>query len=603
MKSDNNSGRVPNHTGTVGGILGKVQQAWGPGPLQNAKLNGPVPDRLFLYPSYPRTADPQIAKNLTSGRLMIGSSVIDSPDGAAGLWGRLYLDEKLFSYLHGFEWLQSFAVHKQELVLQGDDKALALNEQTIRGLTTEWLDRNEKWSPEIWQPRLIAERLLHLCSQGSLILNDSDPMWRSRVLTSMARQARYLAQCANKANPGIDALLTAMGLCLAGLCLPGCEVALERGQELVRRELRLQLRSDGGHISRNPSIQLEIVLRLKMIAECYTHRKLPLPGHVRLALGRAAAMVEFFRCPDGALMVFNGGYEDDSKAIIAASKQIQQDSHPLGFAQYTQYQRINAARAILLADVGSNEAVSKADAQIGDAFESAGSFHFSSGRTRIVSNCGNGDHLGGDWPKALRQAAAHSGLSFEGQTLNRLDLFSGETTHQRMEEVNGILLEITRPFVVRGGGKRHPSQAYENNQAALNSALLVPGYTRRLYMSAGGDDFRGEDSMIGLPENLTGLWRIRFHLAPCVKASVARDEQSVILAMDNQEGWRFRTNYGGVRLEKSVYCGLGGTPQTTEQIVIGPEIASGAIPNKIGPDMGEPQNITIKWAFKRLDGI
>jgi uncharacterized heparinase superfamily protein len=119
-----------------------------------------------------------------------------------------------------------------------------------------------------------------------------------------------------------------------------------------------------------------------------------------------------------------------------------------------------------------------------------------------------------------------------------------------------------------------------------------PRHLRRLYLSAGGDDLRGEDVIFHPPEALARAWRIRFHLHPGVKASLARDGRSVILALPAREGWRFRTDAPVLRLEKSVYCGAGGLPAATEQIVLAPD----------GLEVGDREAIVVKWAFRRLDG-
>lgn len=568
---------------TNGGILSKVQQAWGPGPLHKAKLSGPAPDRLYLQPSYPRTPDRILTENFLQGKIQLAGTSVEIQGNLSQLWEQLPKEGEIFDYSHGFSWLQGIALLNRE----GSD---LLQNNTVKDIVEGWLDHHENWSPSIWSPALVAERLMHWCCQSDMILKHGDTLWRSRFLNSMAHQARHLAHVAHKAPPGIAALNTAMGLCLAGLCLPACDVALERGQELMRRELRLQVRSDGGHISRNPSNQLELVIRLQMVEKAYLDRGIEVPGHLRLVLGRATSMVQFFRCPDGKLAVFNGGYEDDSSAIIETAKIKDEDAIPFGFARYTQYQRLNAARALLIADVGARLKDTRENAVLSN-FTGSGSFQFSSGRNRLVVNCGNGDHLGGEWPKAMRQDSAHSGLSFEGN--NHKSIFTGETKHHRLEEVSGILLEITKPFHTKSASV---APAHDSD---------MPGWQRRLYLAAGGDDLRGEDRLFNIPLKLAALWRFRFHLAPGIKASLARDEQSVILACPNEEGWRFRTNFTGLRLENSVYCGCGGAPLNTEQIVLAPSITEhGAHQgHERGVDMSDSCDIIIKWAFKRLDGV
>ncbi len=619
------------------GVLSRIQKVWKARPLHEAKLKGPTPDRIYFQPSYPLTPDRDIGLDIMRGRMNFGGAHSGKPNAdsdAIGFQGadikqtsrfwqnlsneRTPNNEMLFRFAHEFSWLHHMAaLNGENLTRDLTEEELTSPKQVTHNLLSGWLDHFEQWSAESWTPDLVAERLMHMCSQCDFLLKSGDALWRSRVLNSMARQTRHLAHIAHKAAPGTSMLMTAMSLCLAGLCIPSCEVAIERGQELMRRELRLQVRSDGGHVSRNPSLQLELVVRLHMIVSAYEARKLPLPGYLRLALSRAAVMVQFFRCPDGRLTIFNGGYEADPRMLIAAGQVVEQDTMPIGFARYSFYQRMNAARGLVIADVGGKTE------QTQTGFDSAGSFHFSSGRVRIVGNCGNGDHLGGDWAKALRQASAHSSFSLQGPERSRSSLYNGKTLYQRDEGMSGILLEIRRAFALEHQ-QSAPAKSF-NSAAEMGGKTQfmgdIPqgwaGHSRRLYLTAGGDDFRGEDRVMGLP-SIYGLdWRIRFHLHPEIKTSLARDGRSVILILPNQEGWRFRTNYKGVRLEKSVYCGAGGRPVTAEHIVIGPADGNGELDNEAGKadqenetrppyveGVGdEPHNILVKWAFKRLDGV
>jgi uncharacterized heparinase superfamily protein len=291
---------------------------------------------------------------------------------------------------------------------------------------------------------------------------------------------------------------------------------------------------------------------------------MPAPGFLKHVIGKAAANAQFFRTGDGRLAVFNGGYEDDGRAVAAALQSLEPDAAPTGFARHSGFQRIEAARALVIADVSAPTSPRR--------FESAGSFHFSSGRSRIVVNCGNGAHLPGDWGKALCQAAAHSTSSGETPTASAILALGGAVMHRRAEDSRGHLLEIDRTL---GGEGREG-----------------PRVVRRLYLSAGGDNLRGEDQLIDPPEALAGAWRIRFHLHPTVRTSLARDGRSVILALPNHEGWRFRTNCHVLRLEKSVYCGEGALPVATEQIVLAPSF-----------ERSEQGAMLLKWAFRRLDGV
>lgn len=535
------------------GVVDRLQRAWGESPFYQAQLNGPAPDRLALKPVDPYGADKALGEAVVAGRLSIGAHSVDCEGEIEKLWTLAGREGPLFDFLHRFVWLRHLAALGQ----RGRDPAHRLAEI--------WFDNNEKWSPSSWEPYTTGERLIHLCCHGQVVLARGDALWRSRVLTSMARQTRHLAKAGHRSAVSHERLLTAMSLTVAALALPGCESEAEKGLELLRRELRLQMRPDGGHIGRNPSRQLELVVRLQMVQRALESRRMPTPGFLRHVLGRAAAHLQLFRAGDGKLAVFNGGYEDDSAAVTAAQGAVDETTEPTGFARHSGFQRLEAARSVLIADVGAARGGSSSNS----GFQSGASFHFSSGRSRIVVNGGAGAHLPGEWSAAMRQAAAHSTLSMEPRDAGAFLFRNAVITHRRAEDPKGHLLEIERVF----GNESTPMK-----------------HLRRFYLAARGDDFRGEDRIIAASDEIGVGWRLRFHLHPGVKASVARDNRSVILALPNREGWRFRSNCRAMTIERSVYCGGGGLPQATEQIVLG-----GGLEDTKGGD------IVIRWSFRRME--
>lgn len=532
-------------------VFARVQKAWGESPFYQARLKGPAPDRLLFQPADPFTPDKDFANSFARGRLAIGDESVDCEGELDRIWDLVESDGALNAFLQEFSWLR----HLDALGDDGRDLA--------RVLAKAWLDRFEKWSLDAWNPYFVSERLVQLCAHAPLLLARTDALWRSRVLTSMARQTRHLAHTAHRADTGFDRLMTALGLCVAGYCLPGCEGPAERGLEMARRELRLQLRADGGHVSRNPSRQLKLTVRLLTVLKGIEARGFQAPGFLRHIVMRAAAMATFFRCADGKLAVFNGGYEDDGRAVLAIQNAVDPEIAPTGFARHSGYHKLTAGRALVIADTGDDAGPR--------GFRSAGSIHFSSGRSRIIVNCGSGGHRAPGWRKALEQRAAHSALSFDSAPGGEPS-FSA-VSHRRAEDAKGQLLEFERQLM--------SAQGFDG------------AYVRRLYLAAGGADLRGQESLVGLaPETLAAaVWR--FHLHPGVRASLARDRRSVILLLPNKEGWRFKANAAALSLEKSVYCGDGGAPVATEQIVLrAAEVAD-----------GEGDAVAAKWALRRLDAV
>ncbi|MEO1015195.1 MAG: heparinase II/III family protein [Pseudomonadota bacterium] len=547
--------------GGSGAVIAQLRKVLAVGPFYDSKLSGPTPDRFYCQVRDDRPVAVEEGRATLAGRFAAGREEIDCGDDPTSVFDLVAPPDALYRAVHEWRWLSALAALGEE----GAGPA--------RDLAAAWCDRFEEWSPATWTPALAGERLIRLCQHGELLLATRDVVWRSRILAATARQTRHLALSGHKAPIAYDRLTAAIALCLTGLCLPGCDEPLRRGLEFLRREARLQMRPDGGHVSRNPSRQLEIVLRLRMIEDAFRRRAVATPGFLKHLAARAVDHLDMFVLGDGRLALFNGGYEESEDAARAAVGGGEARAGPGGFAKYSGFQRLDAGRSAMVVDVGAPDLDEHGGGHRSSGYAGAGSFHFAVSKDRMIVNCGAGDHLPDPWPSALRQAAAHSTLSFDGEGA---DVAFDPPAHRRAENDHGQLLEIEKRFRARSG------TASERGGAG--------GHMRRLFLRRGGGELIGEDALFGFERAHRANWRIRFHLHPSVRASLARDGRSALIVLASGEGWRFRTDFEGLRLEKSLYCGAGGTPQGAEQIVLAP---GGLEPAGVG-------DMVVKWGWKRV---
>ncbi len=411
-------------------LVGRLQKAWGESLFYQARLKGPAPDRFLCLLQDPYDGDKDKAKAILRGKIIVGDETLECEGELDSAFEKARKGTAIYQYLHRFYWLR-------DLAALGDDGVDA-----AMTLARAWFAANGKWSPESWTPSLAAERLVQLSCHGGLVYGGGDVLWRSSFLTSMARQTRHLAHAGHGAQSAQERLNAAFAVCISGLCLPGCGEALARGLQILRRELRLQIRQDGGHVSRNPSRQLEIVLRIRMVLQAMAERGQEPPGYLAHILVRAAGHLEMFRLGDGRLAGFNGGFEEDREAIDAALKEHRESAAPTGFARHSGFQRLHSGRTVLVAEVGPPTGV-KVPSR---AYQGGGSFYFASGRSRIIVNCGAGTQVSEAWAAALRQASAHSTLSSEPVELIADYLAGAQSSQRRAEDKRGQLLEIGREF-------------------------------------------------------------------------------------------------------------------------------------------------------------
>lgn len=544
-------------------------------------LRGPMPDHMVLHPKELRPGRVDKADAMFQGRYFL-------PGGRVQTGGRSPFDavppsETWAEELHGFGWLRHFSA-------AGGDAARA----HARKLVEDWIGRQGRWDALAWRPHVIGRRLTSWVSNGELIMEGSNLIYRSALLRNMARQARHLARTAGAAPAGEPRLTAALGLAFSGLCLSEGGRRLDKGLALACREIRAQILPDGGHVSRNPAAQMSILLDLIALRGALDQRGLEVPKPVRDAVDRMMPMLRFFRHGDGRLALFNGANEGPDGAIDAALTRDDARGRPFGFAPHSGYQRLTAGPTTVLVDTGPPPPGRYSH----NAHAGCLSFELSAGRCRLVVNCGAAHMFGPDWRAASRATAAHSTVT------------AADTSSARY--LAGPVSRFLLGGRILAGPSRVESRRNESDDGIWLDAShngyerdLGLMHRRRLFVGHSGEDVRGEDHLwqitpaprrkfwqhlIGPAPTDTDVFAVRFHLHPDARASLAHDGSNVLVMLPNGDGWQFRARTQGgddtIRLEESVYLGEGDATRRSEQIVVSGQLFR--------------DEATVKWAWRRL---
>jgi uncharacterized heparinase superfamily protein len=548
--------------------------------LYHQTLFGPMPDHIIHFPKELRPGRVDKADALFQGKYDFTGGQVRT-DGLSPFLAHAP-SESWTEELHGFSWLRHFSA-------AGGESARSHANALVR----DWMDRHGQWHTIGWRPHVIGRRLISWVANGSLILASEDLIYRSTLLRNMARQARHLARTVNLAPAGEKRFTAAIGLAFSGLCFSEGQARLRKGLKLVCLELEHQILPDGGHISRNPTAQLSILLDLISLRDALVDRQLEVPGPILNAVDRMMPMLRFFRHGDGKLALFNGSTEGPDGTIDAALSYDDAKGKPFGFAPHSGYQRLAAGPTFVVADTGPPPPGRFSHS----AHAGTLSFEMSVGRCRLVTNCGDARIFGEEWRVASRATAAHStsvladtsSARFTQGTLSRIllgpRLIEGPShvNSRRNETDDGIWLEASH-------------NGYENNFGVL--------HRRRLFLATSGEDLRGEDTMHRISREDVRPWHkrywhkeedslgftIRFHLHPDAKASLAHDGSNVLIMLPNGDGWQFRSKveggHSGITLEESVYLGTGENTRRSEQIVVSSTLLH--------------EEASIKWAWHRL---
>jgi len=537
----------------IGAALGQPLFAIGfGGATLGARGNAPPTG----VPVEPWPGDSGNGAAVAAGRFtMQGQTVPAGAEGGAAPWDGNGATEAWRAALHGFEFLR-------DLRALGGEAART----TARRLVDDWITHETRIRTVAWRPDVLAQRLMQWLVQAEFICAGADDAFRVRFYAALARQANYLARVAALAPEGAARIAVHKALIYACLTLPGARRRIGRWTEALEHDIAEQVLVDGGHVERNPEAHLSVLRDLIDVRANLRAAQEEVPGAVQGAIDRMAPMLRFWRHGDGRLALFNDSTESRDWLIDMVLTQADARGKPLTAAPHTGFHRMSAHRTLVVMDVGAPPPPGY------DLRAHAGTlaFELSVGRERLVVNCGAyaGPNLA--WRDASRTTAAHSTLIVED--VNSSELLPG----------GGI---GTRPS--RVVAERRESEGNVWIDAAHNGYVRAFGlvHKRRLFLAAGGDDLRGEDTLEGAGQR---KFAVRFHLHPDVKASPVQGGASVLLRTASGVGWRMRASGGVTSLQESVYLGTNGEARRTDQIVISAATR--------GP------TAQVKWAFSRVGG-
>ena len=139
-------------------------------------------------------------------------------------------------------------------------------------LVGEWIRRGRRQRAHVWAPEVVGRRVVSWLAHARVLLDGAEPKRYAAVMASLTDQVTYLAASWRNAPDGYPRLLALIGLVHADLCIADHDRQLAQSQKLLAAELERQIVPDGGHLSRNPSILVELLLDLLPLRQCFAAR-------------------------------------------------------------------------------------------------------------------------------------------------------------------------------------------------------------------------------------------------------------------------------------------------------------------------------------------
>jgi uncharacterized heparinase superfamily protein len=522
------------------------------------------PERLLIAPQDIRTSDPTLAADIYAGYFAFGGKIVNahgrSPfelEPRSEAWARA---------LSSFSWLRH---------LRAADTAIA--KANARALVEDFLVASGKPSQSpAWETRTAARRLLAWLSQSPIILYGADRAFYRRFMKGIGRTEQFLERKLYQGVTGEDRLTVAIALVELGLCAEGAARLLQRSGRLLADELQRQILPDGGHVSRNPQMLIDLLLDLLPLRQAYAARGVQPPPQLLNAIDRMMPMLRLFRHGDGALALFNGMGVTPPEQLATVLAYDDTRARALTNAPHSGYQRLEMQDAIVIMDAGRPPPpVFSTRAHAGSA-----SFEFSSGAHRLVVNCGAPDaNRAPAQLEAARMTAAHSTLVIGDRSSCRFAFHAGLRNWLGDEIISGP----DRVDVERGEAATGASLVIEHNGYEPRFGLI---HQRRIALRRDGRRLDGVDRVRAIAASSPPRsFALRFHIHPNVRLKLLREGHAVLCVLPNGRRWLFESAWTA-EIEESIFFAAPEGPQGAAQIVISGETEDG---------------LEIEWSFSYVE--
>jgi uncharacterized heparinase superfamily protein len=511
---------------------------------------------LGVVPQDMRSADPSFWAELATGHFGL-------PSATAALDGYSPFDVvpptlRWQSDLHAFGWLRHLAV-------SDDPEAM----EAARELVLEWMAHHRNAGGVAAAPDVRARRVLSWLSHAPFVLEQADARQVKAFSTGLSLEVARLAATWRNANEGYPKLLALTARVAAYLALEGKASALDRAIVDFSGEIERQVLDDGGHVSRNLAVLVDLLLDWLPLRTCFDVADVDPPAALCAAILQIQVMIRALRLGDGCLARFNGmGVGDVAglATLLAYDDPPANDCELLPVITNSKYVRLQRGPMTVLVDAGGPPPLLVS----GAAHAGCLSFEMSFGRSLVIVNCGAPGAADQHWQASARATACHSAACVG-------ELSSAQLL--RDEHIERVMAgsPVQGPTRVSASVARDADGlAFSGSHDGYEQRVGLE-YRRTLHVSEDGTALSGTDWM-GTPGGRDRLKRdvpfaIHFHVHPDATCDWVRgrgdaERAACEIRFGSGEILVFEATGADVRLEESLFFAGSSGPRSAVQIVV-----------------------------------
>ncbi len=413
----------------------------------------------------------------------------------------------------------------RDLKSEGSIKARS----TARSLVEKWINEDHNLRSHEFNSVVMAERISCWSFNYSWFAESGGLDFQKKILNSIALQSKYLELKLDQSVDNLEKIIIIKGILVSKSILYETIDNISQLLTIINEKLEILTNTDGGHTSRSPVKQLNLLRHLIEIRSIIALLKNIDAEGLHQKTIKMGEFCRSFQMPDEYFSWFHGGSLIPKEIIKQTLNRIGYKNRIFSLAEETGFCRLSNINSVLFVDIGLNKKM------IHNKKASLFGFEFFYKKEKIISNLGEINNSKYKNMKiSLSSTAAHSSLNIDDR--NNIDLSGRRITKisniQFGKTKDGNLLDITH-------------SGYET--------IFGVYHKRQIYLSNKKNEIRGRDEILNIgnigsiPKNAY----IRFHLYPGIELIKTRNG-SVLLNHQKGYVWKMSSNNKNISIANSV---------------------------------------------------
>ena len=413
----------------------------------------------------------------------------------------------------------------RDLKAEGSIKSRSI----ARSLVSNWIDERHNLLSKEFDSQIMAERITCWSFNFSWFAESGELDLQKKILYSIALQIKYLEIKLTETNNHLEKIVIIKGILVAKSILFDDIINIDELLNLIDEKLEILTNVDGGHSSRSPVLQINLLRHLIEIRSVVGILK---NVHAENLHKQTIKMGEFcrsFQMPNGHFAWFHGGSLVPKDIIKQTLNRVGYKNRIFQVAEDTGFCRLSNMDSLVFVDIGLKPIVNT------NTKASLFAFEFFYKKEKIISNLGELINSNIKSAKnSLASSAAHSTLNIDDR--NNIDL-----TGKRKTEILNVKY-----------GKTKDGNLLDITHSGYNTIFGI-NHKRQIYLSNKKNEIRGKDEIINLGNigTIPKRANIHFHLDPNIELIQTRSG-SILLKHSKGFVWKMSSDNQDIDIKDSV---------------------------------------------------